>query len=614
MDIPTLHGIRSSFSVLPVLLQLAVFHPTVVAAEKPWIEVRSPHFRVLTDGSRGDARRVALEFEQMRYVFATRYPRMVLDSSAPLLILAARDEQTFRNLEPELYKRSGSKPVGVFHHGWDRQYVTLRYDTWGVGAHELVYYEYTFSVMRMNIRILPVWLGVGLAEFYAYTRFQQHEIYVGSPTERYPILASKALIPIETLISAKSLLPYVHDNTVPMFYEESWALVHFMFYGPGMNGGKKLDQFLALLQEGTEQKKAFSQVFGDFKQMDDNLQLYVNHVALATDVLKNPPQFSDKDFRERTLSLAETEAELSIFHLWMHDLPDARQLAEHAVKEDPKLGLAHEAVGFVHFSEGKDPAALTEFTQASDLDSSLWLSLFARTMLSRLANSDDPADETSFHDAMSKVLALNPRFAQAYIQLARLYLRQNDLKSALAVARKAEQLEPDRAGYHLLSGEVLRRMGRGHEAAEFARFVSERWPGADRDEALELWNAISPEQRPTDEVPSYVPPKQTLSMEGRVVSSGCQDAEPRVTITINRDGKTFSFHEAGPFVRGFSDTIWYGGDLFSLCHHVEGMRAVVRYKAAAGSTYAGNIVSIGIREDVPEAPTKEVPAEAPAKP
>ena len=34
------------------------------AAEKPWLEVRSPHFRVLTDASANDARRVAYEFEQ----------------------------------------------------------------------------------------------------------------------------------------------------------------------------------------------------------------------------------------------------------------------------------------------------------------------------------------------------------------------------------------------------------------------------------------------------------------------------------------------------------------------------------------------------------------------
>jgi hypothetical protein len=40
------------------------------AADKEWAEVRSPHFRVITDGSEKDARRVAREFEQIRFAMS----------------------------------------------------------------------------------------------------------------------------------------------------------------------------------------------------------------------------------------------------------------------------------------------------------------------------------------------------------------------------------------------------------------------------------------------------------------------------------------------------------------------------------------------------------------
>ena len=153
-------------------------------------------------------------------------------------------------------------------------------------------------------------------------------------------------------------------------------------------------------------------------------------------------------------------------------------------------------MGFVSFSDGKDTEALSEFSQAYELDLTLWLSLFAKTMMSPIAMSYVPADEATFHEAMAKVLALDPQFAAAYVQLARLYVRQNDLKAADAVARKAEQLEPSRASYRLLSGQILRRMGKGAAPAEFAKFVADRWPGADHDEAVELWNAIPAKQRP----------------------------------------------------------------------------------------------------------------------
>ena len=53
------------------------------AGDKPFTEVRSPNFRVLTNGSEHDARRIALEFEQMRAVFAVGFPKMRLTTGAP---------------------------------------------------------------------------------------------------------------------------------------------------------------------------------------------------------------------------------------------------------------------------------------------------------------------------------------------------------------------------------------------------------------------------------------------------------------------------------------------------------------------------------------------------
>jgi len=50
---------------------------------------------------------------------------------------------------------------------------------------------------------------------------------------------------------------------------------------------------------------------------------------------------------------------------------------------------------------------------------------------------------------------------------------------------------------------------------------------------------------------------------------------------------------------GFSDTLWYGRDHFSRCHHLEGLRAVVHYRPASDATYAGDIAEVEIRDDLP---------------
>ena len=464
----------SCFRSLSFVCLSAILSGSALAGEKPWIEVDSPHFRVLTDSSAGAARHVAHEFEQMRAVLVAEFPGCRLETGAPLLIFAAHDEASAKKLAPSLWKQKGVKPAGFFQHGWEKRFALVRLDQISTGAYQVVYHEYTHTILHANFHWLPAWLDEGMAEYYGSTRFEGDKILIGAPSSRYGYLQGPGtLIPIETLLSVNRRSPYYHDeDKAPRFYAESWALVHFTHFGPGMLNTGKLSQFNNLLQQGMEQKKAFQQVFGDMAAMQDKLQQYVRQPAVNSAVFPNPPKIDEKQFSARTLSVAETETELGGYHLWSADYVDARPLLEQAVKDDPKLGRTHENMGFLNFNEGKDQDAMREFSQAYDLDNTLYLSLFYKTMLSQMARSDAPADQDSLHQALLKTLTLNPQFAPAYVELARLDLREGKPSDALAVSRRAEQLEPSRASYHLWSGQILLRLNRGHEASDFAYFLA----------------------------------------------------------------------------------------------------------------------------------------------
>jgi tetratricopeptide (TPR) repeat protein len=299
------------------------------------------------------------------------------------------------------------------------------------------------------------------------------------------------------------------------------------------------------------------------------------------------------------MSIAETEAELGGFHLWTRDHTGARALLQQALTDDPQLGLAHENMGFLDFADGKDTEAASEFKQACALDKSLYLSSFAGTMLSPLATSAAVNDMNAFAAALGKALQINSQFPQAYVQLARLALRENDLDSAILLSRKAEEMEPSLAGYHLLSGQILLRTGKGSDAADAAKFVADRWVGADHNEAVELWNSVPAEQRPAGEI-AFEVPKDTQIAEGKVKSVVCGDKDQDWAFVLDQGGRSLTFHRKGEFNIGFSDTIWYGGDHFNLCHHLEGLRAIVHYHPAPDATYAGDIAELEIRDDQPE--------------
>ena len=585
--------------VVSLLFYAIAFASPSFAGEKPWIEVKSPHFRVLTDAGAGEGHKAAREFERLRAVFAARFPNFRWDSVAPLTIFAARDEETAKALAPALWKLKGAKPAGYFQHGWEKQFAMVRMDTWNMGTERVVYHEYTHSILALNSRWLPVWLNEGTAEFYAYTRFEENKTLIGAPTTRFRALRERQWIPVETLITVNQRSPYYHDeDKVDMFYAESWALVHYCVFGPNMEGGKKLDDFYQRLQSGTEQKQAFQEVFGSFKEMDRALDDYVHKFVLQAGVIKVAKEVDDKDYQVRTLSLAETQAELGGYHLWTRDLENARTYVNDALKNDPKLGLAHEEQGFLDLHRGKDSDALTEFNEAVTDDKSRYLSLFAKTMLSPQATSDVRADQSVFRQGLTDTLNLNLQFAPAFIQLARLAVRQNDLNAALRYSMRAETLEPSRAGYHTLSGQILLRLRRGKEAAEYAKFVADRWFGADHNEAVELWNHVPESDRPAGTVVSDWNPKETQRAEGTLKDIVCGD-KTKWTLSLDQNGQTLAFHQMGAFLWGYSDTIWYGRDHINLCHHMQGRRTIVYYKPAGDSSYAGDAVEIEVRDDLP---------------
>ena len=592
-------SLRTFVSVAALTLCLG----TASAKEKPWTEVQSPHFRVLTDGSIAQGRRIANEFEQIRAVFAMQFPNMRLETGSPLLIFAARDEYSMKSLAPAEWKKNpmAGHVAGLFQTGWEKRFAIVRLDQDRAGAYQVVYHEYVHSLLHANFHWLPTWLDEGLAEYYGSTYFEKSKVYVGAPPLRATHLRDQLLIPIEKLMTQNPYVAYKGDDRrIDLYYAESWELVHYMVFGPGMDKGKKLIDFYNKLQRGEEQKKAFVETFGSIEDMQSALDKYARNFVFGSYVINPPEQLDEKNYISRTLSLAETEAAIGAYRLWTHDLTDAREIIIAGLQDDPKLAELHEEMGLIHFADGKDEEAVGEWSAAYELDKQRYLALFFKTMMSRAARLETVADTESFHAALAEVLKINPQFAPAYVRLSMMYVRLNDLTSALAVSRKAEQLEPTRAGYHLLSGKILLRQGKEAQAAEYAKFVADRWIGADHNEALELWNAVPESQRQALEVP-VVEAAEPQMATGPVQSTTCGDETHPMAVTLQNGAKTISFRAHGGYRGGFSDTLWYGEDHFNGCRHLAGMRAVVYYKPSDDKQYDGDIASLEYREDLPQA-------------
>lgn len=587
----------SRILIAALVLSGCVLH----AKDRSWTEIKSPHFRLITDGDADKAGRVLRQFELMRAAFETMFPHFKLDAPAPLLILAPKDESTTKDLLPQFWAHPGPKPAGLYRHGWERQYALVRLDTIESDstAYHNIYHEYVHSLLHINFHWLPPWLDEGLAEFYGYTAFDQEKMYIGAPPDlaRFRFLISKSPIPIQEFIT--SPLVYQDAEKTQLSYMQAWALTHFLSFGAGMDNGQRLVRFFNELQNGTEEKKAFLETIGNFADVQGQYDKYIHQSRLDVRAFAIPQQLNPKSFQTRKMSLGETEAELAAWYIHFHQWDKMREATEAALANAPNLSLAHEDKGFLLFNEGHDDEALKEFTTATQLDDKNYIALFAQTMISPASMSNVAQDQQRMNDELNRVVALKPDFAPAYIELAKEAVRKEQLNTALAMSRKAEELEPFRSGYHVLSGRILLLMNRPSEAAAKAEYVAQRWAGSDRDEAMELWNRIPGADRHMEASTPVASSDKWQTTEGKVQSVTCDGRA--FAITLDVDGKTETF-KANGFPVGFSDTLWVGADHFTPCFHIQGLRVMVRYKPPKDNSYAGDLVYGGFRDDLSGAP------------
>jgi hypothetical protein len=90
-------------------------------------------------------------------------------------------------------------------------------------------------------------------------------------------------------------------------------------------------------------------------------------------------------------------------------------------------------------------------------------------------------------------------------------------------------------------------------------------------------------------------------VERALQSLNCGDKDHKLQLTVDHDGQMLNLRADGGFGAGYSDTIWYGRDHFSLCQHLQGMHVIARYKPASDNS-GGILAELEVRESLPQAP------------
>jgi Tfp pilus assembly protein PilF len=456
-----------------LVLAILLFSALAPARDKTenWLQVRTPHFVIVTNGSEKQGRRVADQFERMRAVFQKLFPHLQIDLDSPIVVLAIKDEKDFRALEPTEYLAKGQlKLGGLFLRSQDKNYVLMRLDAEGDHPYSVIYHEYT-HLLTSKADWMPLWMNEGLAEFYQNTDIRDKDVALGQPSpENLELLRQNRLLPLPALFTVDHNSPYYHEeNKGSIFYAESWALTYYLYQKSYKDKTQSLRDYAQLLAQNVDPVTAATRAFGDLKQLQSTLEGYVRQGNYTYFKMANANEVDDSIFHVKALAATDADAVRADFLAYNGRIADARTLIDHILREDQGNVSAHETMGFLEFHEGHREEAKKWLAQAVKLDSRSYLAHYYYAAMA--ANGMvAPEDEAQVESSFRACIKLNPSFGPAYNGLA-IFLaqRHRNLDEARMMALNAVQLDPANLSYRLNTASVLIEMERGKDAVAVIR-------------------------------------------------------------------------------------------------------------------------------------------------
>jgi tetratricopeptide (TPR) repeat protein len=482
---------------LVLLGSLASALSTSSSAKDAWIEIRSPHFLVVSNASEHDARKVADQFEQFREVFQAAFPKLRVDLGKPLIIFAVKNEESMRDLIPQYWEKKGSiHPDGIYVPAEDAHSVVVRTDVQDSNPYHIIYHEYTHALMDLNFSGLPVWFSEGLAEFFGNSTLRDKDVEIGQIAPAHlQVLRDSRLIPIDTLLRADHSSPYYNEqNRASVFYAESWAIVHYLMLDPDARKRQLLQNFLTAWDASGNQVEAAQKTFGDLTKFGKLMEAYVRQTSFFVAPVKTAVHADPKGYTGRALSQAETEAYRGEFYVRTNRPKEATESLELAIKADPNSTMGHEGLGLLALRQFQYQLAETELARAVDLNSTNFI-VYYYSARARI-RSGEPGDTDKAIAELEKCIQLNPEFAPAYATVASVYsMRPETAAKGIPAAKKAMQLEPGNFEYALSFGFVLVNAGKLDDAKVLAsRLMAAARTPLEQSHAIQLSDAIGNHQ------------------------------------------------------------------------------------------------------------------------
>jgi tetratricopeptide (TPR) repeat protein len=593
---------------LTLAIVLAAFCTDAFAGPDQWIEVRSDHFSVVTDTNEKEARHIADQFERMRWMFHTLFPKTNVDPVAPIQVIAAKNSKVFQTLEPEAYLSRGALHLaGLFQSTPDTNYVLLRLDAEFKHPFASVYHEYTHLQFSPEAGSIPLWLNEGLAEFIQNTEILNKQVILGEPSpDDILYLRQNRLIPLPVLFQVDHNSPYYHEEEKgSVFYSESWALTHMLEVGDREKGTNRVGDYVKLISQHEDSVSAAEKAFGDLKQLQNALEYYIRASTYKEFILSSAAAPIDEStYRVRTLSPPDADAIRAKFLVGVQRVKDAQALVDEALKADPNNALACEAKATLEYHENHMEEARDWYGKAVKLSSNNFFAYFNFANLSM--TQSDPVENPEIESSLRKSVELNPRFYPASDLLSSILASKDRIADAIAVMQASVTNSVASRDAAMARRKIAQLEQMQKERAQFARSATEATSSSGVIDIVPSGSGspvravvrtgdtiVVAEPEPKHPAEPASGPKHQL--EG--VLRGVVCSYPSVMdFHVEGAKKTIALYSNNYFKLDVTAIGFTPSGSMQPCHDFEGMKARVQYAESSDKTVDGQVVSIELRK------------------
>ena len=465
---------RKSRSIWGLALASILFSGGGDLCAGSWRMLHSEHFVVLGDAGEKELQEQARVLETFRSFLSLLTPGARFADDRPLRVIAFSGKGSLRPFLPEANGKTNKQIIGYFLGGRTPSLVTSReaQPKWRrSGSSSVTLHEFTHYFLSRNLDQVPLWLNEGLSEVYGTFRLLEDNTSaeLGTPISyRLKTLRSEPLMPLEELFAVGLVSSTYHSpDRAPLFYAESWALVHLLAVSREYRA--RFPRLVRLLGQGTPAEAALSDVFGEtpdslLKKL--NAYLHSSSLPFVQFRLEGPLAVAPV---EEAVEL--TQAEESCFRAGLLMQLGKWEEAEKALRKSmpadsdcPQCLISRAELGLHAGKTEEAKQLLDRFDRATSDDFDLQMA--AGSCRRRLEQTQEAIS------CFRRAALLAPGAQAPYREIGKAHLDEGHVEMALSEFRRLDDSDPQNVMAHYLTSTLMLRLRRGTEAArEAAMFL-----------------------------------------------------------------------------------------------------------------------------------------------